>query len=126
MKQAVASKTSASSGAPKTASKTTSNSPVKVVVGKKNPKALADMRSQLFSKSSASDSKKSRVDTSPELVHKDSAATETEEPKPVASLSQSERSQDAPENIPQTEEEHTSSVSQSNSEEDDDEPLDLN
>ena len=107
-----------------------SSSALKVPVGKKDPKALTDMRSQLFSKRSTSDSKakgtkpqqKSRVDTSPEPEHEE-PTVETEQPKAPELPDQSEHSQDTPEATLQAEEKHNASE---HDDEDEDEPLDIN
>ena len=132
MKQAAANKIPASRDNSKTTPAGSNSSAVKVAVGKKNPMALADMRNQLFSKSSTSDSKaketkpkqKSRVDTPPELEHEE-PTVEAEEPKAAELPNQSEHSQDTSETTPQSEEEHTGNASQ-HDDGDEDEPLDIN
>ena len=120
----------ASRDSSKTTPAGSNSSAMKVPIGKKDPKALADMRSQLFSKSSTGDRKvketkpqqKSRVDTPPEPEHEE-PTVEAEKPKAAELPDQPEHSQETLETTPQSEEEHTGSASQHD---DDDEPLDIN
>ena len=132
MKQAGTNKTPTSSGKSKTTPAGSSSSAVKAPVGKKDPKALADMRSQLFSKSSTSDSKvkqtkpqqKPRLDKPPESEHEE-PTVEAEKPKAPELPDQSEQSQDTLETTAQSEEKLTGSANE-HDDEDEDEPLDIN
>ena len=134
MKQAGANKMPTSSGKSKTTPAGSSSSAVKAPVGKKDPKALADMRSQLFSKSSTSDSKvkqtkprqKPHLEKPPESEHEE-PTVEAEKPK-AAELppDQSEQPQDTVEEIPAQSEEKLTGSANEHDDEDEDEPLDIN
>ena len=102
-----------------------SSAAAKVVIGKKDPKALADMRNQLFSKSSASDRKETKPKQKSRIPDTPPPEPECEEPQAAELPDQSGHSQDMSEATPQSEEDRAGSVGQEGNE-DEDEPLDIN